>query len=145
MDETCHQLLLRLHALLQASHGAFGATVDTVEKFDGPDLEVFPIGEGGVLAFIHDYAICGWEDDDRAAPHAAYTVLHDRLRRRGFTRHMVHPRNLRSVRLTRKLGAEPQGVDSDGYMHYVLTLERFEQVARDNLSRKRRRSEISHG
>lgn len=122
------ELLDRLHRLLVASHAPLGAEVDriTPETAD-PDMEVYPCGSTGVIAFVGDYVLCGWEDNDlHAASAEAFRRLHQRLQERRYTLHMVQPRNFRSVKLTRKLGAVPIGVDEDGYVHYRLTLEGFE-------------------
>lgn len=121
-------LLARLHQLLSESHARFGATVDPIDEHSvPPDFEVFPVGPSGVIAFLGDYVLTAWPDDEqKPASRDAYQRLWDRLRERGFTRHMVHPCNFRSVKLTRRLGAKPQGVDEHGYIHYLLTLADFE-------------------
>jgi hypothetical protein len=122
-------LLERLYALLQEAHAHFGHSIARVDEFAAravDDFEIYPVGPSGVLAFFGDYVLGGWPpDEQRAASRDAYAILLRRLDRRGFTRHMVHPMNFRSVRLTRKLGAKPIGVDADGYVHYILTRERF--------------------
>lgn len=117
----------RLHQLLAESHGRFGEQIAKIDEFTGGwDTEVHPVGPSGVLAFLGDYVLAAWPDaEQRLASRDAYRVLLKRLDERGFTRHMVHPCNFRSVKLTRKLGAKPLGVDSDGYVHYILTRERF--------------------
>lgn len=129
---TERQLLERLHELLAASAAQFGGSVDQIEAFaDVPYLDVFPVGRSGVVAFMGDYVIGAWPDDEqRAASRDGYKLLYDRLQEKGFTRHMVDPRNFRSVKLTRKLGAKPLGYDADGFMHYILTLEAFEARGR---------------
>lgn len=121
------ELLDRLHQLLADAHGRFGEQIAKIDEFTGGwDVEVHPCGPSGVLAFLGDYVLAAWPDDEqRLASRAAYRLLQRRLEERGFTRHMVHPCNFRSVKLTRKLGAKPLGVDPDGYMHYILTRERF--------------------
>lgn len=131
-------LLERLYDLLVASHGPLGQTVDRIVPEELTDeVEAYPCGQSGVIAFIGDYALTGWERADiPAAPRDAYRRLHDRLKVRGFTKHMVYPMNFRSVILTRKLGAVPVGVDADGYMHYILTLEAFEKAAAQHLHRE---------
>ncbi len=122
-------LLERLHALLQASAARFGQTVDRLDQdYDLASIDVYPCGKSGVIAFIGEYVLTGWEDADRhAAAWDAYQRLGERLASHGFTRHMVYPLNFPSVRLTRKLGAVPLGVDADGYMHYILTLDAFQR------------------
>lgn len=118
-------LLKRLHELLQAAHARFGVAVDELDP-SVADLEVYPCGPTGVLAFIGDYVLAAWPDDEmRAAAPVAYRLLERRLEERGFTRHMVHPLNFRSVKLTRKIGAEPLGVDADGFVHYILRRENY--------------------
>lgn len=126
MDEAA--LLTRLHTLLQAAHMKFGHTVDPIDAFTvDPDTEVYPCGPSGVLAFIGEYVLAAWPDaEHRPASRAAYRLLEERLATRGLTRHMVHPLNFRSVIVTRKLGAKPLGVDNDGYVHYLLTRQAFE-------------------
>ena len=122
-------LLARLHELLSASAAQFGETVAPIDEFAiNPDFEVYRAGPSGVVAFFGDYCLGAWPDEEmRAASREAYRILHQRLRERGMTRHMVNPRNFRSVKLTRKLGAKPVGYDADGYMHYTLTLQAFEE------------------
>lgn len=117
-----HALLLELRALLGPDED-FDPCLSVIQHID---REVFRVGTAGVLAFFGDYALCGWPDaDQRAASRDAYWVLRQRLDERGLTRHVVRPTNFRSVKLTRKLGARPIGVDPDGYVHYILTKERF--------------------
>lgn len=120
-------LLERLLELLASSHAPFGVPIDAIDPAtEDREIEVHRVGQTGVLAFIGDYVLAGWPDEEqREASRDAYPILLARLDARGFTRHMVHPRNFRSVRLTRKLGAKPLGVDSDGFVHYILTRERF--------------------
>jgi hypothetical protein len=122
-----YELMERLHQLLAESHGRFGEEVARIEEFTGGwDIEVHACGPSGVIAFLGDYVLAAWPDSEqRAASRDAYRYLLKRLDERGFTRHMVHPMNFRSVKLTRKLGAKPQGYDADGYVHYILTRERF--------------------
>lgn len=123
MDERA--LLDRLHELLSESAARFGQTIDRIDEMH-PDLEVHRVGRTGVLAFVGDYVLTGWPDDEmRIAGRDAYKLLQARLDERGMTRHMVYPLNFRSVKLTRKLGAKPVGVDADGYVHYTLTREEF--------------------
>ncbi len=136
MDTT--QLLDRRYDLLVASHSRLGQTIERIDPAaeDRP-IEAYPCGQSGVIAFIGDYVLTGWERSDiPAAPRDAYRRLHERLKARGFTYHMVYPLNARSVILTRKLGAKPTGVDADGYVHYILTLEAFEQAAAEHLHRE---------
>lgn len=125
---TERELLARLHTLLVESHGKFGHAVDPIDEHTVPaDFEVFPVGPSGVLAFLGNYVLAAWPDAERRpASRDAYRLLWERLKERGFTQHMVHPLNFRSVKLTRRLGAKPQGVDEFGYMHYLLTLAAFE-------------------
>lgn len=121
------ELLQRLHALLAASHARFGVVIDPIDQFTvNPDMEVYPCGPTGVLVFLGDYVLSAWPDaEQRAASREAYKLLKARLEDRGFTRHMVHPCNFRSVILTRSLGAKLEGVDSDGFVHYMLRKEDF--------------------
>ncbi len=122
-----YELMERLHQLLAESHERFGQEIERLDAFTANQvIEVYPCGPSGVIAFLGDYVLTGWPDSEiRAASRDAYRHLAKRLDERGFTRHMVHPLNFRSVKLTRKLGAVPQGYDADGYVHYILTRERF--------------------
>lgn len=128
------ELFARLHAHLQRSHARWGHEVETLPAT--ADAVAYPCGRSGVLAFIGGYALCGWDADDRRAPRDAYRQLGDRLRDHGPTKHMVFPLNLESVRLTRKLGAVPQGVDGDGYVHYILTYDGYRAAAAKHLGRR---------
>lgn len=120
------QLLDRLHELLSIEAARRGDTIDRLDEF-AVDLEVYPVGQSGVIALINGYVIAAWPfRERRRASVEAYQILHQWLRERGVTKHMVHPLNGHSVIVTRKLGAKPIGVDRDGYMHYTLTLEAFE-------------------
>ena len=131
-------LLSWLQEHLEGSNTHIGDVIGSVESLD--DVEVHHLGGRGVLGFLGDYALCGWGKSDMPqAPQAAYRLLHDRLRRVGYTRHMVHPLNFSSVVLTRKLGAKPVGVDDDGFVHYVLTLEDFERSPAVNAENRKRR------
>lgn len=124
MTET--QLLERLHALLSEEAAVRGESVDRLEQ-DAVDLEVLPCGRTGVIALINGYVLAAWPPEEQAvAAPAAYRQIHQWLQERGLTRHMVSPRNYRSVRVTRRMGARPVGYDRDGYMHYELTLKAFE-------------------
>lgn len=115
--------LLQELATLLGPREDFDPTLARVQHID---REVYRVGTAGVVAFFGDYALCGWPDEDqRPASRDAYWVLRRRLDERGMTRHMVHPANFRSVKLTTRLGARPIGVDPDGYIHYILTRERF--------------------
>lgn len=120
-------LLDRLHDLLSQEAARRGDTVDRLDDH-AVDLEVCPVGQSGVIALINGYVIAGWPPAERrAAARDAYRILHQWLQERGVTKHMVHPLNFQSVIVTRKLGAKPIGVDRDGYVHYNLTLEAFEE------------------
>ena len=127
-------LMDRLHELLARSAARWGEAVDPIPA--SYDVAAYPVGRSGVLAFVEGYALCGWEPDDRRAPRDAYRLLGERLRDHGPTRHMVYPLNLESVRLTRKLGAVPQGVDADGYVHYILTYAGYRAAAAKHLGRR---------
>jgi hypothetical protein len=123
---TQRELLERLHVLLTKAHAKFGQEVDRLEDFEQLEIQAFSCGRTGVIAFIGEYVLTGWEDHDiRRASRDAYRHLGDWLKVHGFTRHMVYPRNFRSVILTRKLGAKPVGIDQDGYVHYLLTYDDF--------------------
>lgn len=119
--------LRRLQELLQDAHAQFGHDIGSPSQWvDYTDREVHWVGKSGVLAFLGDYVLAGWPDaEQREASRDAYKVLQARLDDRGFTRHMVYPLNFRSVKLTRRMGAVPVGVDDDGFVHYILTRERF--------------------
>lgn len=121
------RLALRLHGLLTVTHRAYGLDAEPLLgllAYD--DVELHEVSPGGVLAFVNDYVLAAWPpDESRVAGRAAYRLIQARLRRRGFTRHMVHPLNFTSVKVTRKLGAVPIGVDDEGFVHYVLLTERF--------------------
>jgi hypothetical protein len=120
-------LHLRLYGYLSAAHVGFGLPHEPLTNMlDFDDVEIHPLGRTGAIAFIGDYVLTAWPDDEmRACCRDAYRILGSRLEARGFTRHMVHPLNFPSVKLTRKLGAIPVGVDSDGFVHYILTKYRF--------------------
>lgn len=134
---TKRELLERLHRLLVASHQPLGQVVEEVSEEDAAKMDVYPCGHTGVIAFTGEYVLTGWEHSDmQAAARDAYRHLGERLKAQGFTRHMVYPMNFRSVILTRKLGAVPLGVDADGYVHYILTLEAFEKAAAEHLHRE---------
>lgn len=124
----------RLHELLTASAAKWGQDVDRIPA--SCNVEAHRVGRSGVLAFVEGYALCGWEPNDPLAPRDAYRLLGEYLREHGMTRHMVYPRNLASVRLTRKLGAVPQGVDADGYVHYTLTYDGYRAAAAKHLGRR---------
>lgn len=120
-------LLERLHFLLSEEAATRGDTIDRLDE-NAVDLEVLPVGRTGVIALINGYVLAAWPPEERrAAARDAYVVLWGWLRERGVTKHMVNPRNFQSVKVTRKLGAVPIGVDKDGYVHYTLTLEAFEE------------------
>jgi hypothetical protein len=124
------ELVARLHRILSDSHEKFGQDLGPLcPGADMSDLEIHPVGRTGAIAFVGDYVLVGWEDHDmRRASRDAWRCLYERLQKRGFTRHVVYPMNFRSVIQTRKLGAVPQGVDADGYVHYLLTLDAFLQA-----------------
>lgn len=122
------RLAIRLISLLNVTHQQCGLDAEPLVGLLGgrDDVEIHELSPCGVLAFVGDYVLAAWPDDEiRTASRAAYRILSQRLQRRGFTRHMVHPANFRSVKLTRKMGAEPIGIDADGFVHYVLLTERF--------------------
>lgn len=120
------QLLERLHVLLAAEAATRGDTVDRLDEH-AVDLEVYPCGLTGVIALINGYVLAAWPPEEQAvACRAAYRQIHQWLKERGATKHMVHPRNFRSVKVTRRLGARFIGYDADYYCHYELTLQAFE-------------------
>lgn len=120
------QLLERLHDLLRQEAAARGDTVDRLDD-QAVDLEVVPMGRTGVMALINGYVLAAWPPEEQAvAAPMAFRQIHQWLLERGVTRHMIHPANFRSVKVTRRLGAKPVGYDRDGYMHYELTLKAFE-------------------
>lgn len=121
------QLLMRLYGMLAATHRKWQVDPESFDEMvHREDAIVYPVGQGGVLAFFGDYALCAWSmPDTHAASRDAFRLISARLKERGFTRHVVHPCNFRSVKLTRKMGALPEGVDADGFVHYRLDSERF--------------------
>lgn len=123
------RLAIRLISLLNLTHQQLGLDAEPLVGLlggEGTDVELHELSPCGVMAFVGDYVLAAWPDDERAqAGRAGGRVMSERLKRRGFTRHMVHPLNFRSVRLTRKMGALPIGVDADGFVHYVLLSERY--------------------
>jgi len=126
MTDEC-ALLERLHDLLSQEAARRGDTVDRLDDL-ARQLEVHPAGPSGVIALIDGYVLAAWPPEERVvASRDAFRVLHGWLREYGQTKHMVHPRNFESVKVTRRLGARPVGYDPDGYMHYVLTLQAFEE------------------
>lgn len=130
------ELLERLHRLMSEAHAPFGQAAGLLTPEQAANAIAMPCGETGVIAFIGEYVLTGWEDHDiRAASRDAYRHLGQWLRVHPYTRHMVYPLNFRSVRLTRKLGAKPIGVDADGWVHYVLTREDFTAARRSRRSR----------
>lgn len=125
MDERA--LLQRLHELLVDASARFGEEVDPIDPDTcPPDMEVYPVGRSGVVALIGGYLLAAWPPDERneASP-AAMRYIRGWLEARGQIRHMVFWRNAPSIIATRRLGAEPIGVDPDGYIHYITTLEDF--------------------
>lgn len=121
-------LATRLIAQLNLTHAKFGVDVEPLVGMlgDRDDVEIHQLSPLGVLAFIGDYVLVAWPDDEmELAGRRALRLLARRVKARGFTRHMVHPLNFRSVKLTRKLGAVPVGVDDEGFVHYILRAERF--------------------
>lgn len=131
-----NKLGIRLICMLNVAHARCGIDAEPLTGLLGGglhDVELHELSPAGVLAFVGDYVLVAWPDDEiRVASPAAYRVLSERLQRRGFTRHMVHPLNFRSVKLTRKMGAIPIGVDGDGFVHYVLLTERFPHHGQEN-------------
>lgn len=113
--------------MLAATHRAYGLDAEPlIDLLHREDVEFHELSPAGVLAFVGDYVLCAWPPDEiRQASRAAFRVQSARLKARGFTRHMVHPLNFRSVIATRKLGAVPIGVDDDGFVHYVMLTEDF--------------------
>lgn len=133
---TTEELLERLYQILAAEAKERGDTVDRISTSSFRTVEAHPVGRSGVLAFLDHYALVGWEPGDmRRAARDAYRVIGDKLARVGFTLHMVHHRNVPSIILTRKLGAEFLGMDRDGYIHYRLTLEAFKAAEAKKLHR----------
>lgn len=123
------RLAVRLIAQLNLAHQRCGVDAEPLVGLlgDHEDTEIHELSPCGVLAFVGDYVMAAWPDDEqRVAAPVAYGILWARLRDRGLTRHMVHPLNLRSVKLTRRMGAKPIGVDADGFVHYELTRASFE-------------------
>jgi hypothetical protein len=129
-----HPLGLRLYGFLMAEHAQWGIEPDSMTEMLGrDDCEFHPVGQLGVVAFIGDYCLAAWPPwDQLSSCRAAYRVIGQRLRERGFTLHMIYPRNFRSVKVTRKMGALPLGVDSEGFMHYRLDRERYPYHGKEN-------------
>jgi hypothetical protein len=124
------RLALRLHGMLESTHRALGLPPEPLQDLlrlaSDQEIHLYEVSPSGVLAFIGDYVLCAWPDDEmRVACRASFRLLSARLKERGFTRHMVHPRNFRSVKLTRKMGAVPVGYDEDRFMHYILHSANF--------------------
>lgn len=121
-------LAARLICLLNVTHAKLGLDPEPlVGLLEGAgEVELHELSPCGAMAFVGDYVLAAWPDDERgvAAPRG-YRLMSRRLRERGFTRHMVHPLNFRSVKLTRKMGAKPLGVDEEGFVHYLLKSEDF--------------------
>jgi hypothetical protein len=131
-----NKLAIRLIGMLNVTHRRCGVDAEPLVGMLGGGLhgvELHELSPAGVLAFVGDYVLAAWPDDEiRVASPTAYRVLSARLKARGYTRHMVHPLNFRSVKLTRKMGAIPIGVDADGFVHYVLLTERFPHHGQEN-------------
>jgi hypothetical protein len=129
-------LAIRLRGLLNAAHRFCGADVELMSDVMADlqraalrdDAEIHQLSPTGVLAYFNGYVMAAWPPYEmRAASREAYRVMEHLLEAHGETLHMVHPLNFPSVKLTRKMGAEPIGVDKDGFVHYRLTREAFHQ------------------
>lgn len=120
-------LAIRLHGLLVAAHKPFGLDPEPLTSLLQYDnVELYELSPAGVMAFVGDYVLGAWPDDEmREASRNGFRIVSRRLKERGFTLHMVYPLNFRSVKLTRKMGARPIGYDSEGFMHYKLLSENF--------------------
>ncbi len=122
-------LALRLWGYLTAAHKKWDVDLDPIKDLvhqHSEDVQYHLVGRTGVLAFIGDYVLAAWPDDERlAASRDVHRLTSQRLKERGFTLHMVYAMNLRSVKLTRKVGAVPIGVDADGFVHYRLDCANF--------------------
>lgn len=122
-------LALRLHGMLSAVHRQWGVDLP-VDLMAAEEGEYHPLADTGVLAFIPGasgiYVLAAWVPDEMArASLEAHRLLSAKLKQVGRTLHVVYPRNFASVKLTRKMGAVPLGVDPDGFVHYELLSERF--------------------
>lgn len=118
-------LALRLGDALNLQHAQWGIPMEPLtDLLDRDDVELHEVSPGGVLAFVGDYVLAAWPPEEQLrAARKAYRLIRARVAARGFTLHMVYPRNFRSVIVTRKLGAKLLGVDSDGFVHYRLGTE----------------------
>lgn len=122
-------LLLRLHGYLAATHKALGIPFDPIADLiaaQDDEVVLHEVGETGVVAFIGDYCLLAWPPSEHfRARRQAWRLLEARLKLRGFTRHVVALANWRSMRVTRRIGAQSLGIDADGFVHMLLTYDNF--------------------
>lgn len=124
---TDRELLELIYRRLVQVHARWGVKIDPLDPDTmDPDYEVHQCGPDAALAFLGDYVLVALPDPPTpGSARKVVRLLRQRLLERGRTKHMVYPLNFPSVKATRKLGAVPVGHDSDGFVHYELTLARF--------------------
>lgn len=119
-------LALRLWGYLKATHDAWGVDWPVPPAEEVAEMEFHAVGKSGVVSFHGPYVLIAYPPDDRvAAGRDIMPLLRARLDLLGETRHVVHSRNITSIRATRRLGAVPIGVDADGFIHYILKRENY--------------------
>lgn len=97
--------------------------------------EFHELGDGSLLSFTETewgdvyVSLFLFSDAVPATGRRALKLLVQRLRR-GPVIGIIHPKNQPSAILATKLGAEPLGVDPDGFIHYKFTLERCKHATR---------------
>lgn len=129
------KLMAELLARLDEEHAKWGVPPDPLNDLaENWERAIFAkrISEHGIIGFIDDYALIYIPHDEIGkASRNAYRILSERLKKSGHTLHMVHPMNLRSVKLTRRIGAKPMGRDDNGFIHYLLRSEDFPHHSED--------------
>lgn len=116
----------RLWEILHATHAPWG---EEIEPFPAQFTAYHAVGEGVAAVVTVPYGrymlVAYPPGGARARCTAATLRLIAAELRSTPLRFMVYYRNFPSIRAVRKLGAKPQGVDEDGYLHYLLTPEDY--------------------
>lgn len=117
----------RLRRRLQVRCAELGFPAPPLEDLDG---EYFEMGEG-VLALMPTpwgttyVSIAVTPKEALRYGRAAIRWVAGHLRRLGAIHAVIHPTNKRSVMLAIRMGGEPLGADSDGFVHYRITHGRY--------------------
>ena len=109
---------------MEATDRLYGGSGETNwDRFS--DAELYEVAPHTFIGFHRGYFAILVPKDGRPFSRRILVKLAEKLEKTHELRSIVHHKNVDSIIGTRRLGATLEGVDDNGYFHYLLTRESY--------------------